>query len=85
MNKLRKSKVTQKEFITIVNEVIGKEYAGYDGILNLISFYAQRTAHHYESENCPVLANEAQEISDKIYEFLLNKGVYDNDYVVEVK
>lgn len=76
---MSKSKVNQKEFITIIKEVIGADYRGYDAILNLISSYSHRSAEQFRERGYNSLADEAEEISDRLYYYLFNKGVYETE------
>ena len=74
---MSKSKVNQKEFITIIKEAFSSDYRGYDEILNLISSYSYQTAEKYREQGYNILADDAEEIADKLYDFLDNKGYYD--------
>lgn len=46
--------------------------------LNLISIYAQEAVNYYKVINCPALAEEAQELSDKLYLICEQHGLYKN-------
>lgn len=73
---MRKSKVNQKEFITIIKEAFSFDFRGYDAILNLISSYSYQSAERYREQGYIILADDAEEIADRLYDFLFNKGYY---------
>lgn len=44
--------------------------------LNLISLYAQIASEDYKADNCPTLAKEAKDLSDKLYDICNKHGLY---------
>lgn len=68
-------KTTAKEFKELIIKVYGE--FDYDRIINQLSLLESMTHDDYYDKGLDAIANVSKERSNKLYDYLVNKGYYD--------
>lgn len=68
-------KTTAKAFKELINEVYGD--FDYDRIINQLSLLESMTRDEYYDKGLYVIADVSKDRSNKLYDYLVNKGYYD--------